>query len=393
MRLLLVHNEYGRFSGEEAVFHAVVRLLREHGHEVEIFLRSSANIRLGFVGQVRAFVSGIWSRKARLEFAAVCDRFCPDLVQVQNLYPLISSSVLGEVAKRRIPLVLSVHNYRVFCPTGLMLRNGRPCELCATGGEWHAVWHNCEKALSRSLGYAVRNRVARPRILKNVHCFTVLSRFQRDKFLGWGVPASRVAVLPNSINGLDWPAAECSSLKPYIGFVGRLSAEKGIGVLYNAALRLPGIRFEVAGHSERMPEVGGQPKNMHLRGEVRRCELPGFYRDARLIVIPSICYDSFPFSAIEAMLCKRPVIASRIGGLTDIIEDGVTGFLVEPGRTDAFAEKIRVLWDNPELCRVMGEAGRAKVLREYSADRYIERLMAAYDVAKANAAKSFSDDE
>lgn len=131
---------------------------------------------------------------------------------------------------------------------------------------------------------------------------------------------------------------------------------------------MPGIRHDA-------------PANLEFIGY--RDELSSFYANARIIVLPSICFEGFPGVIAEAMLHAKPVVCSRIGGLPEIVDDGVTGLLSEPGNAEDLAGKIRYLWDRPALCREMGQAGREKVLREYSPEKYYERLMAVYEQAIA----------
>lgn len=384
MKLLLVHNEYGRFSGEETIFHGIVGLLRASGHDVRTFVRSSAAIPSGLRGNARAFVEGMWSESSRREFDNVCARFQPDLVQVQNLYPLISPSILQVVKSRRIPLVMMCQNYRLFCPTGLMLRDGAVCTRCATGGEWHCVRHNCEGSLARSLGYAIRNRIARPRLLAQAGQFIVLSAFQADRFVEWGVARDRISVVPNFIDPAHFPCSPTEAGQGrYVAFAGRLSPEKGVSFLLEVARRMPGVRFEIAGHAERMPAGLVVPPNVCFRGELSREALRDFYRKASLVVVPSVWYETFGFVALEAMLQERAVVASRIGGLADIVVNGVTGRLVPPGDVEAWVATVAELWAEPGRANALGRQGRERAVTEYAPDRFLERLMTVYRSAGA----------
>lgn len=384
MRLLLVHNEYAKFSGEETIFYGMANLLRAHGHEVATFVRKSAELRQGLRGEVSAFFSGIWSRRAQIEFGEVCREFSPDVIHVQNLFPRISTSVLNVAKERGVPLVMSCHNYRLFCPTGLMLRDQRVCTNCvsASGREWNCVRHNCEGSYAKSLGYALRNRVARPRLMEAVHQFIVLSSFQADSFAEWGVAGDRLAIVPNFVGGGDFPlSSEEPGSGGYIGFVGRLSPEKGVTVLVEAARKLPHIRFELAGHAARVPAWGKLPENVVVRGEILRSELPAFYRRAKAIVVPSVWYEAFGLVVVEAMLQERPVIASRLGALVDIVQHGVTGMHVNPGDASSLAEAVAKLWEEPETADRMGSLARVRAISEYSAEKFYSRLIRVYDKA------------
>ncbi len=379
----MVHNEYGGFSGEEAVFHSVVALLRERGHEVRTFVRRSADLGEGLAGKVRGFVSGIWSSTARREFADELDAFRPEVVQVQNLFPLISASVLPEIRRRGVPLVMTCHNYRLFCPTGLMLRHGRPCTKCSGGAERWCVLHDCEQSLPKSFGYAWRNHVARAHLMAGVDVFQVLSTFQRDRFVEWGVDPGRIAVVPNFIAFA--PATDAGGRDPgrHVGYVGRVSPEKGVDVLVEAARSLSSIPFVVVGSADRMPRLSKTaPANVSFVGELPRDRVAEFYAQARLTVAPSVWFEGMPMVVAEAMLSERPVVASRIGGLMDMIEDGISGSLVAPGDPRALAGAIHDLWTDPERAKRMGRAARASILEKCDRDLYYDRTMASFDKAR-----------
>jgi glycosyltransferase involved in cell wall biosynthesis len=379
MRILLVHNEYGKFSGEETIFYAAASLLKEKGHEVHLFLKRSADLPAGLRGQVQGFVSGIWSESVRREFRRALDDFRPDLVQIQNLYPLISASILADVKARGIPLVFAAHNYRLFCATGLMLRDGSPCSKCALTDDRWCVVHNCEGSLPRSIGYALRNAVTRKRLIEAADAMLVLSRFQGERFAEWGVPPERIFFLPNFVRGEVEPEEGPVGDGEYLAYAGRVSPEKGIGVLLKAAAVVPEIPIRIVGHTRNMPDAPRlAPPNVSFLGELPHEQMRAFYGNARATVIPSVWFETFGFVAVEAFQAGRPVIASRIGGLADIVEHEVNGLHVEAGHIASLANAMRRLWNDKNLCRRLGAAGREKVGREYSAEKYYERLSRIY---------------
>jgi glycosyltransferase involved in cell wall biosynthesis len=387
VRILLVHNEYGKYSGEEAAFYGLVELLERHGHDVGTFVRRSADLPTGLRGSIRGFVSGIWSPRAERELSSVVEAFRPDLVQVQNLFPLLSASVVAGVARQRIPLVMWCQNYRLFCPTGLMLRNGQPCSACATGGEICCVVHNCEGSWPRSLGYAARGAIARPLLVRHVSRFIVLSQFQKDRFIDWGIGTDRICVIPNFVaSSPDDRTDRNPGVGDYVAYVGRVSPEKGIKQLLAAARACPEIPFRVAGHTAGMPDVErNAPENVVFVGELQRQQVAGFLGNARFSVVPSVWYETFGIVVIEAMLQGRPVIASRIGALSNIVDDGITGLHVAPGDAADLIEKVRTLWNQPDRCLTLGIAAREKALREYTSERVLDRFMKCYEGALADA--------
>jgi glycosyltransferase involved in cell wall biosynthesis len=177
-------------------------------------------------------------------------------------------------------------------------------------------------------------------------------------------------------------ALEDHNLGSYVLYVGRLRQEKGVPSLVAASKQLPKIPFKAVGDYKRMQYLLAEaPSNFNFIGYVDEQRLNELYVNSRFVVVCSICYEGFPGVLLEAMLHGKPVICSRIGGLPEIVDDGITGLLFEPGNPDDLAEKIAYLYRRPQLCRQMGKAGRDKWLREYSPEKYYERLMAAYEKA------------
>jgi glycosyltransferase involved in cell wall biosynthesis len=382
MKALIIHNEYGKLSGEEAVVEAQAKLLKENGHEVLRFEMSSANIPNIRFGKLQAFFSGIYSFSSRRQIRKLLAGCKLDVVHIHNLFPLISPSILPECKKAGVPVVMTVHNYRLVCPNGLHMVNGMVCEKCSGGREYWCLLKNCESSLFKSLGYALRNYVARRKrvYLNNVTMYAALTEFQREKLIRNGFPAERILVIPNMVNPNGVEVSD--KLGHYVGYAGRISPEKGMPTLIEAARACSDIQFKAAGAYDHMPYLPRKaPQNFKFSGHLNKAQLDKLYTNSRMIVLPSICFEGFPSVLLESMIQSKPVIASRIGGLPEIVEDGVTGLLFEPGNAEDLAEKIRYLWDRPELCKKMGRAGREKALREYSPEKYYERLMAVYKKA------------
>jgi glycosyltransferase involved in cell wall biosynthesis len=331
------------------------------------------------VAQARAFFTGIHNPSAAKALAGELDRFGPDIVQVQNLYPLISPSIFAPIRRRSIPVVMRCPNYRIFCPNGRHLVKGRLCDLCI--GPGHELWcvvRNCEESLFKSMGYAARNAAARitGRILNGVDVFVVQSRFQRDLFAARGIPIDRMEIVPGLAPALEEPPW---TIGRWVTFVGRVSPEKGIETFIQAAKTETEIPFAVAGDDRSMPGIRSRATpNIEWLGFLNRVSLDSVYGQSRIVVVPSQWYEGFPNVIVQAMMMARPVICSAIGGLPDIVEDGRTGLLFDPNNVAELAQKIRFLYTRSGLCRQMGIAGREKALREYSRDACYGHLMVAF---------------
>jgi glycosyltransferase involved in cell wall biosynthesis len=390
MNVLIVHNDYGGLSGEEAVVESQARLLREHGHKVVFFRRRSAEIDNMFLGRVHAFASGVYSLPAKKTIRSLIARHKPRVVHVHNLFPLISPSVLSVCREAGVPVVMTVHNYRLVCPNGLHMPKGRYeiCERCCGGHEYWCAIRNCEQNGLKSLGYALRGYVSRRCgfFAKNITLFACLTEFQRKRLMAEGYPAGRLRVIPNMYPADTETDADLSIGGDFVAYVGRISPEKGIELLLSTAERLRSIPFRLAGSYETMPHlVQKASANVSFLGRLEKAVLSEFYNQSRLTILCSTCFEGFPTTILEAMVHGKPVIAPRIGGIPEIVDDGVTGLLFTPGDVDDLARKIRYLWGRPDLGRQMGQAGRRKAGREYSPEQYYSRLMSLYEDAMESA--------
>jgi glycosyltransferase involved in cell wall biosynthesis len=381
MKILIVHNAYGKISGEEAAIDNLATMMAARGMVVQRFSRSSANIEETMLGKIPAFFSGIHNPFSRREFRRFLREFRPDIVHIHNLYPLISPSILPECTAQGIPVVMTVHNFRLACPNGLLLCNGELCHRCLGGREYWCVLRNCENSIFKSTGYALRTASARilRRYYNHVNHFICLNDFQRNLLIKEGLPAEKSSILPNPVL-LSNMISRNEGQGSYVAYVGRLSPEKDILTLIESARRLGDLQFKFAGSYHRMPEVAQRKsENCEFMGHLDSANLDQFYRNARMVVFATRCYEGFPTVLLEAMSHGLPVVCSRIGGLPEIVEDGITGLLYEPGDANELADRIRTLWQNPDLCKKLGEGGRKKVQKDYAADRLLDRLMGIYE--------------
>jgi glycosyltransferase involved in cell wall biosynthesis len=383
LRILIVHNEYAKPSGEEHAAEAIAELLKIQGHEVFWFTRSSAEISSSLAGCVKAFFAGIYNPFAAKALAKTLEDIKPDIVQVQNLYPLLSASIFRPIKQRRIPIVMRCPNYRLFCPNGLHLTKGKVCEKClGFGKEFWCVLNNCERNLFKSTGYALRNAFARMthEILGSVNAFIVQTEFQKRKFVERGIPADRIGIVPGFAPVSQIPKHD--GLGDLVSFASRVSPEKGIHEFLDAARISPNVRFAVAGRYDKGTEVYAKsPSNVEWQGFLGKSDLDDLYYRSRIIVIPSRWYEGFPNVATRAMACARPIVAARIGAMTSIVDHNRTGLLFAARNVVDLADKIQFLWSRPELCQQMGRAGREKALREFTPEKFYDSLMTVYERA------------
>ena len=383
MKLLQVYNDYRTFCGGEAgVVRMIAATVEKHGGQARLLTRTSKGLDESLGAKARAVVSGIYNRTAYREMMQTLSAERPDVVHVHNLYPWFSPSVLVACRRAGVPVVMTNHNYRLTCPIVNHLHKGRVCDKCLGGREYWCVLKNCRGNLGESLAYAVRSFTARKLRFfhDNVTMQIVLSNFAKRRLVEAGFDAQRIVVLPNMVELGPEPTEPIAGT--YAAYSGRMMAEKGVDVLLAAAARLPEVQLRLAGDGPLLDELTrAAPGNALFVNRLDPERMAAFYCGARFLVVPSTWYEGCPLVVSEAMSHGLPVIASRIGGLPEFVEDGVTGLLFEPGNAGDLTDKIRSLWESPALCRQMGEAGRKRASHEYSEEAYYQRLMSIYDRA------------
>lgn len=384
MRILVVHNDYGRYSGEEAVVDRFIADMRACGHDVETLRRSSKFFRGSLLGRLKAYFSSLYSLEGVAMMREAIATFKPDVVNIHNLFPFISPASLKECHKTKTPVIMTVHNYRLICPTGLFLRDGKPCEVCLQKHtERPCILNNCEHNLLRSIAYAHRNKIARcmQLYLRNVTVYACLTEFQREKLAAFGYPAERLAVIPNypvpcaHNNGDDDNNSIISDVSEgFIGYVGRLSEEKGYDLLIEVAKRHPQLQFAFAGDSRE--DVHTVPlHNVHYCGHLTQKQLVNFYRRASFIVIPSRCYEGLPMVLLEAFEQSKTCVVPRHGAFPTLIYNGdkQCAVLFRPGDVNDMDKAIMSLVNNPEYLQHLNSCAKENLVQHYSRSIVVEK--------------------
>jgi glycosyltransferase involved in cell wall biosynthesis len=383
LKVFQVYNEQrNRFGGEPVVIDATMRLLAENGHEPRMVMKSSRVLENSILKRLSASWGGVYNIRVNHEMRRLLKKDRPNVVHVHNLYPMFSPSILVACRREGVPVVMTVHSHILTCPTWYHLYKGSVCEACVGGHEYRCVLKNCRNNILESAAYALRSSVARRFRLfhDNVNVLIVMTAFAKRKLLQAGFREDQIAVVPNPASVKD--TATNPSAGQYVAFAGRMSPEKGVDIFLGAAERMPNVPFKVAGDGPLLSEMMARaPANVEFLGRLGPDDLREFYGKSQFVVVPSVWFEQFPIVVLEAMARGLPVIASRIGGLPEIVEEGITGSLFEPGNPEDLVQQVRRLWEDPELCNRMGRAGRQKVIREYTEDAYYDNLMAVYQTA------------
>jgi len=340
---------------------------------------------------MNAFFGGIYSVRSYCEMRRLLKEDRPDLVHVHSVYPMFSPSILVACRRAGVPVVMTVHTHNLTCPTWFHLYKGQICEACVGGHEYRCILKNCRNNILESIAYALRSAFARRfRLFRdNVSILIVLTPFSRAKLLQAGFRPDQIEVIPNPTSVDEETCGTASAGGEYVAFAGRISPEKGLDVFLAAAAQMSDVSFKVAGDGPVLPEMKGRATpNVEFLGRLEFGDLLKFYRKSRILVVPSLWFEPFGMVAIDAMALGVPVIASRIGGLPYVVEDGVTGSLFEAGNPEDLVRKVKCLWENPAICSQMGSAARQRVSGKYSQRGYYRSLLTVYETAVQRSLKS-----
>jgi glycosyltransferase involved in cell wall biosynthesis len=381
--VLQIYNEQrSRLGGEPAVIEVTTRVLERHGHNTRTLMKSSRDLESSVTKKFCAFWTGAFDVAAFVEIKRILTEERPNVVHVHSVYPMFSPSVLVACRRTGIPVVMTVHTHNLTCPTWFHLYEGNVCVECIGGHEQRCLVKNCRHSRLESAAYAMRSVIARRWNLfrDNVDVFMVPTPFTAQLLVRAGYAEDQIQVVSN-------PTAVTSSegdrlLGEYIAFAGRVSPEKGLDVLLAAAAQMPEIPFRIAGDGPALPALKAKATpNVEFVGKLNFEPLLAFYRRARILAVPSVWFEPFGMVAADAMALGVPVVASRIGGLPYVVDDGVTGILVTPGDPGDLVRGLRQLWNDEASCTVMGNAGRIKALRQFSQETFYRNLMTAYESA------------
>jgi glycosyltransferase involved in cell wall biosynthesis len=393
MKILVAHNFYQQRGGEDSVMEAEKSLLLSAGHQVVEFFRHNDEIRTYTLPRKIRLASGtLWSSGTYRSLRSVLLAEKPDIAHFYNTFPLISPSAYHACRDEGVPVVQAIQNFRLFCPGGNFFRNERACEDCVEHSLFRGIFHGCYRD-SRLQTAVVAGMLALHRRMKTwsefVDALVVCTEFARNKFVSQNIPASKVFVKPNFVFEDPGPRSAGGGM-PLVA--GRLSPEKGTRILPDVWARLRSkVPLRIVGDGPLREEIESAfaRSNGHrvvFEGWLPRDKAIEALKEASFLVFPSQCYEAFPVSIAEAYACGLPVIAFRLGAMAEIVRDGVTGLLAEPGNAADLAAKVEWAWNHPEELVRMGRAARAEYEAKYQPAANYEMLMDIYRSALARRA-------
>lgn len=401
MRILQVNKFFDLHGGAEVYMHGLIRELEKQGHDVHAF--STLGIKNLPSRDERFFVTrfhldqsdGLWTDlikaknffwniEAKERFSALLDAIKPDVVHLHNIYHHLSTSILPEIIKRKIPCVQTLHDYKLIAPNYAMFDHGAPCERSKHGRYYNVIRHRClsDKWLYNALAagemYFTKFRQSYER---TVSIFLCPSRFMKEKVEDWGEPASKLRYVPNPTDWIEQPATRGGG---YLLYAGRLSQEKGLKSFIEASAKLPELPVKIAG---RGPEEEALKKLVKDRG-AHHIEFLGFVapRDlqnirhhAEALVLPTLSYENASGVVLEAMASGLPCIVTRTGGNPELVTDTENGFLVKPGDTEDWMRNLRRFQATTEEIRTqMGNNARKKIHAKHLWSDHYNKVLDCY---------------
>jgi glycosyltransferase involved in cell wall biosynthesis len=382
MNILLIHNFYRQPGGEDQVFRAEAALLEAYGHTVIRFQEHNDSVKE--LSSIELAADTIWNRWTFKQLRTLIREGRVDLMHVHNSFPLISPACYYAAGAEAIPVVQTLHNYRVLCPSATLFRDGAVCEDCLGKRiPWPSVVHSCYRG-SRSATAAAAVMLATHRALgtwqRRVSTFIALTEFARSKFIEGGLPQEKIVVKPNFLP--EDPGCG-SGDGGFVLFVGRLVEEKGIRTLLRAwsiSKDLPPL--EIIGDGPLAADVAAavsENANIRWRGWLARDRVFERMKSATAIVLPSEWYEAFPMTVVESFAMGVPVLASNLGSLASLIEHQKTGLHFAAGDAEDLSRQVQWLQSHPNQVLAIRLAARRAYLLKYTGEQNYLELRSIYD--------------
>lgn len=395
VKILLVHNFYGSTapSGENTAFVSEANLLRNRGHLIVEFTRHSDELlNQGLFGRVRGALGTVWNPVSLHKLKSALREIQPEIVHVHNTFPILSPSVLYATRDLNIPTVMTLHNYRIGCSAATALRNDQPCTLCLDKKSvLPALRYGCYRdnriaTLPISLMIAVHR--AKNTWKKNVDAFVTLTEFQREKMAQFGIPEASLFVKPQFLENppepLPWRQRESKAV-----FIGRLYAAKGVHILIDSWKKWgkDAVPLEIIGDGPMKSELisvaraSDAASSISFLGNLSYAEAMKRLSSAKLLIVPSLCFEGFPMVVQEAYAYGVPVAASNIGSLPHLVAENRTGALFVPGNAENLLASVQPLLADDNQLHILGVEAKKEFDLKYTAGKNYDILMSIYALA------------
>lgn len=389
MKVLLVHNFYrsGTPGGEDVAVIQEQALLERNGVEVVVYRKSNDDVQ-GLARKIEVGIQARWSRRVYEEVSDLLRRERPQVAHFHNTFPLITASAYAACRDLGIPTVQTLHNYRLLCLGATFYRNGAVCEQCRPGRPGKGIIHGCfgdSMASSAAVGWMLWRNWRDQVYTELVDVYVALTEFAAAKFAQAGIAREQIVIKPNFVDLESERLVRRKEAGQYAVFAGRLSREKGVHTLLKAWRQLRDVPLWIIGDGPALGELRSTSERESLPVEFLgmrpRSEVLQVIANAAMQVVPSEWYEGFPLVIVEAYACGTPVVAADIGSLTELVHPMHTGSLFPAGDSQALANCVRELWENPELRRKLGRGARDRFASDYTAQHSMSKLKEIYQLA------------
>jgi len=385
MRVLFIHNEYLQAGGEDVTLAVESEILKEQGHTVKTLLFQNLN-PADIGNKLRTGIRAIYNSQSYRVVRDEIISFKPDVIHIHNLFFVASPAVLFAAKRLKIPVVLTIHNYRLICANAILLRDGKVCELCVhkklpLSGIRYKCYHDSATQSAMVTLFASVHKIIGT--WKNkVNRFIVPSHFLKNRLVhsSLNVAEDKFLVKPNFIPD---PGAGQEEREDFFLFVGRLSPEKGISTLCDAFQQMPGVRLIIIGDGPDRQQVEARfldNNRVVVKGWIDKPEVLSYMKRCKALIFPSTWFEGLPFTIIESFATGTPIIASKLGAMAEMIEDGYNGFHFEVANSQDLHRKIELFLhlDEKERRQLYNNA-RATYLNKYHPKIHYQTILSLYD--------------
>lgn len=396
MRILLVNKFHYLRGGSEKYYFELAQLLKSKGHTVGFFsMKHEENITTGdaeyFVEEIDLNTGSklkaldvIYSQENKRLMAKALEEFKPDIVHINNFQRQLSASIIDAIKEKNIPIVMTAHDLNPICPASIMLYNGEVCDDCITKGYAQCIKKKCVKGstLKSTLGVMEKKYYDIHKVFRKIDCIISPSEFNKNQLVNGKLKYNEIVTLHNFVNESE---RNEYVLGDYAFYLGRLSKEKGILNLIEAIGYIPDAKLLIAGDGPERERIEAYISEHKLDGRItllgyqNQDSIHKYITNSRFIVIPSICNENCPYSVLEAMEIGKPIVASRIGGIPELIADGENGYLYKADDINELKEKLTLLLDDDDKVNRFAQKSRELYESYYSPDSYYNELIKIYN--------------
>jgi glycosyltransferase involved in cell wall biosynthesis len=405
MKILLVNTYHYSRGGDCTYTFSLAELLRSQGHEVYYFgMKHPLNIpcsqekffvdyidfrelnqKKTLLNGLRVVSRSIYSIQAKTQLHALLQEIKPDIAHLQNIHSHLTPSVIFELKRQNIPIVWTLHDFKLICPNTHLLSHGRICEQCNGGKFYYCTLKKCKKnSYAASAVATIEASVHRClHVTDKIQFLISPSEFLRKKFMQFGYKENKIVHINNFLTK-DMFRTSPSVDGNYALYFGQLEPWKGVKTLLQVWAEIKGMELKIAGDGSLRNELEKQVVNSRVRnvsflGQLNKEELFNVLTKASFVIVPSEWYENYPYSVMESMICGKPVLASNIGGLPEMVKDGETGFLFESGDAQSLKDKIDILINDLHLRQKFGQNAKARAISEFDPNIHYKRLMKIYE--------------